>query len=45
MALQMAGALADDDPATIPDIVFGARCAIAVEHVCASDLLTAWGIG
>lgn len=44
MALEMAGALADDEPETIPDIVFGAQCAIAVEHLFAGDLLGAWGV-
>jgi hypothetical protein len=44
MALEMAGALADAEPDTVPDIAFGARCAIAVEHVFAADLLSAWGV-
>lgn len=44
MALEMAGQLADSEPALAPQIEFGARCAIAVEHLFARDLLAAWGV-
>lgn len=42
MALDMAQALADAEPALAPDIVFGARAGLAAEAVFAGDLLRRW---
>ena len=41
-ALDMAVALADDEPQLTGDIIFGARCAIAAEHMFAATLLERW---
>ena len=41
-ALDMAVALANDEPQLAGDIVFGARCAIAAEHLFAGTLLERW---
>jgi hypothetical protein len=45
LALDMAAALADDEPTVAPDIVFGARCAIEIEKLFAETLFSGWGIG
>jgi hypothetical protein len=45
LALEMAGALADDEPSLAPDIVFGARCAVEIERLFAEQLLTGWRPG
>ena len=42
MALDMAAALAHDEPVLRGDIVFGAQCALAVEAWFAGDLLVDW---
>jgi hypothetical protein len=42
LALDMAAALADDEPSLNADIVFGARCAIEVERMFAEQLLSGW---
>lgn len=43
MALDMAAALARDEPELVPDIVFGAHAALVVERQFASTLLHSWG--
>lgn len=45
MALDMAQFLADDEPALLPDILFGAQCALLAEEWFAMDLLPAVGRG
>ena len=42
MALDMVEALAADEPALVPDILFGARCVNAVEAMFANELLRSW---
>ncbi|NLT25743.1 MAG: iron-containing redox enzyme family protein [Microbacteriaceae bacterium] len=41
-ANDLAGALADDEPALIPDIVFGAAACLHVDGLAAAHMLTAW---
>lgn len=41
-ALEMAGELAELHPELVPDIVFGARCVLAIERMFAEDLLRDW---
>jgi heme oxygenase-like protein len=43
MALDMACALAEDEPALVGDIVFGAYAVLAVEREFAGTLLRSWG--
>jgi hypothetical protein len=43
MALDMACALAGDEPALLDDILFGARAVLAVEREFAETLLRSWG--
>jgi hypothetical protein len=44
LALEMAAALVGQEPARRDDVLFGAGCAIAVEHAFARRLLDGWGI-
>lgn len=44
MAIDMACALATDEPSLVPDVLFGARCAVAVERWFAETLLAGWGV-
>lgn len=44
-ARDLAGALAEDEPALLPDIVFGAAACLAVDGWAAAHLLDAWGRG
>ena len=41
-AVDLAGGLARQDPALGPDILWGARCLLAVEGDWATHLLRAW---
>jgi hypothetical protein len=45
LALDMADAMANDEPALAHDIVFGARCAVEVERMFADTLFSRWGVG
>jgi hypothetical protein len=45
MVLDMAEALLDDEPALRDDVLFGARCARAIEARFARDLFARWGLG
>jgi hypothetical protein len=42
MALDMAEALAEDEPWLQADIIFGARCTLAIERLFAEDLFGRW---
>jgi Iron-containing redox enzyme len=42
-AVDLAGGLVRQDPSLAPDVLWGARCLLAVEADWAAHLLTAWG--
>jgi hypothetical protein len=44
-SVDMCGALVADDPALTADVLFGARCALAVDGLTAVHLLGAWEAG
>jgi Iron-containing redox enzyme len=44
-SVDMCGSLVQAEPALLPDVLFGAAAAIAVDGLTARDLLGAWGSG
>lgn len=44
-SVDMCGSLVADDPALLPDVLFGARCSLAMDGLAAGHLLGAWEAG
>ena len=44
-SVDMCGSLVADEPALVPDVLFGAACSLALDGLTAVHLLTAWEAG